>query len=214
MGRLRGFVHALIDTLLPPRARAVRLRSTHALSIAPRSDTVLDTRIVTLSPYHAPGVEDAIRALKYDGNARAATLLADALADFLREEIAHVRSMSPRPILLVPMPLHRSRKRERGFNQIERVLARLPGEFHDGTLSRVETRGLFRTRATRQQTTLSRTERLQNVRGAFSADRTRITGAHLFLIDDVCTTGATLSACVHAAEEAGARVSAIALARA
>lgn len=214
MGRIGELLRMLVDTILPPRARTVRLRTAHALAIAPQSETLLGTRITTLAPYHTPGMEDAIRALKYDGAARAAKLLAAALEDFLREEIAVARTTSARPIILVPMPLHRSRERERGFNQIERVLACLSDEFRDGSLARIETRALFRTRTTQQQTTLSRIDRLQNVRGAFSADPKRLGRAQVFLIDDVCTTGATLAACAQAAQEAGAQVTAIALARA
>lgn len=214
MGRIGELLRMLVDTILPPRARTVRLRTAHALAIAPQSETLLGTRITTLAPYHTPGMEDAIRALKYDGAARAAKLLAAALEDFLREEIAVARTTSARPIILVPMPLHRSRERERGFNQIERVLTHLPDEFRDGTLARIETHVIFRVRATPQQTRLSRAERLENVRDAFSSDSKRLGRAQVFLIDDVCTTGATLSTCAQAAEEAGAQVTAIALARA
>lgn len=205
---------AVLDAVMPPRERTARLRESSDISIAPQSQTLLRTRIVTLAPYHAPLVEDAIRALKYDGNRAAARILARALDDFLREELLATRAFSPRRIVLVPVPLHAKRRRERGFNQIEKVLEALPAEFHDATLSHVETRALFRTRATPPQTKLHRTERLHNVRDAFSADERRVRGAHVFVIDDVCTTGATLAECAATLEKAGAKVTALALARA
>lgn len=208
------FLTAIIDAIMPPRERTARLRTAEALSPAPHALTLQKTRITTLIPYHAPGVEDAIRALKYDGNAKAAQLLADMLADYLCEELASMRAFSARRIVLVPVPLHPKRQRERGFNQIEKVLSKLPEEFRDGTLSRVEPRALFRTRATPPQTKLHRAERLTNVRGAFSADEKIARGANVVLIDDVCTTGSTLHECAATLARAGANVTVIALARA
>lgn len=205
----------LLDALMPPRARTLRLRDRKAtIAIAPQSQTLLSTRIMTLAPYHAPLMEDAIRALKYDGNARASGLLAGALEDFLREELLATRAFSPRPIVLVPVPLHAKRRRERGFNQIEKVLEALPPDFRDGALCRIEPRALFRTRATPPQTKLHRTERLHNVRGAFAATERLIRGTHVFVIDDVCTTGATLAECAATLAKAGAQVTPLALARA
>lgn len=98
---------------------------------------------------------------------------------------------SAKPIVLMPVPLHASRMRERGFNQIEKVLQNLPEEFRNGTLSRIDAHSLVRTRATPQQTRLSRSERLRNVEDAFAL-ASPIDDAHIILIDDVTTTGATL----------------------
>ncbi|MEN9413142.1 MAG: hypothetical protein RLZZ342_229 [Candidatus Parcubacteria bacterium] len=212
--RILSWLHALVDSVIPPRTRTLRLHDTQALVPTPRTETLLGTSVTTLAIYHAAGFEDAIRALKYDGNARAASLLADALADFLQEELSAARALSPRPIILVPVPLHKKRRRERGFNQIERVLDALPEEFRTGKLCRVEYRALFRTRATPPQTKLHRSERLHNVRGAFVADEKQVRGAHVFVLDDVCTTGATLAECATALKKSGAQVTAIALARA
>jgi ComF family protein len=211
---LRDILTAILDAVLPPRERTVRLRNARELAGAPQSQTLLGSRITTLIPYHVPGVEDAIRALKYDGNAKAARLLAALLEDYLREEIASMRAFSPRPIILVPIPLHTRRQRERGFNQIVKVLSQLPAEFRDGTLSRIEPRALFRVRHTPQQTRLSRAERLANIRGAFSADERTVRGTHVILVDDVCTTGATLSEGAKTLTKAGGKVATFALARA
>jgi ComF family protein len=125
-----------------------------------------------------------------------------------------MRAFSPRAILIVPMPLHKNRVRSRGFNQIEKVLARLPAEFRDGSLSKVSTKALVRTRDTPQQAHLSRPERLKNVAGAFAADTTDVGGTHVILVDDVTTTGATLAECVKTLKSAGAQVTPLALARA
>ena len=220
MNLLRAFRDGIgyaLDAVFPPRAREMRTRSRALADIPLTLEThdLLRMRVTTLMEYKRPEVQDLIRALKYDGSRHAAALAADVLADYLREELASVRSFSPRRILLVPVPLHRERQRERGFNQIELVLRALPEEMRAGHLAHVEPHALVRSRATPKQTHLSRQERLSNVAGAFEVrDAGAIRGTHVYLLDDVTTTGATL---VHAAaplRHAGAKVTLLALARA
>jgi len=213
---LRAF-DACLDAVLPPRGRAARTkaRSIGDVPLFPTTHALLGTQITTVMDYQNPVARDLIRALKYDGSGAAAALAAEALADYLREEIANAKQFSPREILLVPIPLHRSRKRERGFNQIEIVLKALPKEFHDGTISRLAPEVLVRAKATKQQTKLSRRERLRNVVDAFEVpDISRVENSHVFLIDDVATTGATLKCAALPLEKCGARVTLLALARA
>ena len=213
---MRECLEQVLDVILPPRARVLRMRTRTLddLALSPTEHQLCGISITTLLDYRIPAVQDSIRALKYDGSGKSAALLADGVADYLREHIATSHSFTPRPVLLVPMPLHKSRMRERGFNQIERVLRALPIEFRDGTLSRISSEALVRTRATPPQTKLSRLERLQNVRDAFMANDTIASQSHLIIIDDVVTTGATLSECTKVAKIAGAKVTALALARA
>jgi len=108
---------------------------------------------------------------------------------------------------VVPVPLHRSRLRRRGFNQAEllaRGVARKINSPVSGTLQVV--------RRTRDQVELSAAGRRANVSGAFRA-RSRI-GGKLLLIDDVYTTGATMSECAETLVRAGAReVHAVSLCR-
>ncbi len=213
----RRACEALLDAVAPlsPRASRTRARSAENLPLSPVAHELLGTRITTLFNYRDEAARDLIRALKYDGSAAAARLAAQALADYLREELANVHRFSAKKILLVPIPLHKSRARERGFNQIELVLRTLPAEMRDGTLSALAPGALVRTKATRPQTRLHRNERLRNVAGAFEVgDEQLVAHTRVFLIDDVTTTGATL---VHAAAplcRAGAEVTLLALARA
>ena len=132
-----------------------------------------------------------IHALKYDGRRS----LARPIAAMMRRRGAE---MIEGAACVVPVPLHGSRRRQRGFNQAA-DLARHVG------LPVVH--ALARTRATPTQTGLPAARRHRNVRDAFAPTRAgrALAGAVVVLIDDVCTTGATLDACARVLKEAGVR---------
>jgi competence protein ComFC len=117
-----------------------------------------------------------------------------------------IRAASPalaaqRPSMIVPVPLHPAKRREREFNQAERLAARLSA----ATQIPVNKRLLQRVVPTRTQTQLSRPERLDNVRNAFAMRQgQRLNGERIVLVDDVFTTGATTSACARVLVAAGA----------
>jgi ComF family protein len=133
-----------------------------------------------------------VLALKYGGWRLAArpmaTIVVAALAPRLRGLDA-----------LVPIPLGRSRLRERGHNQAE-VLAHAMGRAAGVP---VLARSLVRMRETRTQTRLTPAARWQNTRGAFAATGEPLGGMHVALVDDVVTTGATLGAAAQALAELG-----------
>jgi ComF family protein len=116
--------------------------------------------------------------------------------------------------LIVPVPLSRSRLLRRRFNQA----ARLGADVSARTGITMDPLSLVRVRATASQVGLSRTQREENVRGAFAvreARRHRIDGRRIVLLDDVITTGATVAAATRALRRAGAeRVDVLALAMA
>lgn len=120
-----------------------------------------------------------------------------------------------RPDLLVPVPLHPSRLRERGYNQALELARPLAQALRIPLAEKL----LSRTKPTAAQTNLDAKARRKNLRGAFALDAAAAalagTPAHVALIDDVMTTGATLRECARVLERAGvARVDAWVLARA
>lgn len=162
-------------------------------------------RIFAATAYRNALAKKVIKALKY----RFDRSLAGPLA--LRTLTAlHGGRVPPNP-LFVPVPLHKSRKRWRGFNQAA-LLAQAAADA--GLFSYAE--ALIRTRNTSPQTkTPGRDERFEAMSGAFSVTgRANISNRHIVLVDDVCTTGATLNACAQALLAAGARsITALVIAR-
>jgi len=114
--------------------------------------------------------------------------------------------------VVAPVPLHARRRRERGYDQAE-LLARVLARHLDLPLHR---RALVRTRYTSQQSLLVMNARWDNVRGAFAMGRSALPlHCNVLLVDDVITTGATISECARVLKRAGvAQVNALALARA
>src|SRR5262249_6024442 len=139
---------------------------------------------------------EALHALKFAGRRPMAAPLGDLLAGISLPEIP-----DGGPHLVVPVPLHRRRERERGFNQALLLARRLEKAWEIPVGSDV----LVRTVATPPQTELTATARRTNVRGAFSLRRPElVVGRHIVLVDDVFTTGSTVSACARCLRAGGA----------
>jgi competence protein ComFC len=149
-------------------------------------------------------IQQAIHELKYSGR----RAYADALGQRLLTEL--LRS-NWQPTLLVAIPLHSNRQRERGFNQSALLGSYLSMRTGIPFLSSA----VRRVRDTRPQVGLKRQDRQQNVAGAFEADAILVQGQSVIVIDDVYTTGATVRECASALLDAGAsKVWALTVARA
>lgn len=138
----------------------------------------------------------AIHRLKYNGDTQLTEplgrLLFQTFCDHFRPEVVD---------LILPVPLHRVKFKQRGFNQSFLLirdwenLARTAGGSKSGSF-RIVRDALVRIRPTEPQTGLGRTDRLSNIRNAFMvAKPDAISGKHILLVDDVYTTGATVNEC-------------------
>ena len=144
------------------------------------------------APLRYTGVgKEIIHSLKYQGYTRVVEKLATPL-------MLSVLDNQGRFDAVVPVPLHRSRLRRRGFNQAELLARSLANEIKSPVSDTIQV-----VRKTRDQVELSAAERRENVSGAFRAGG-RVRGT-ILLIDDVFTTGATMSSCAETLLRAGAQ---------
>ncbi len=136
-------------------------------------------------------MRDAIHALKYGGLHPAARRLGEMLA----AAVGGLAPQAPVEMLVIPVPLHRSKHAQRGFNQARllavNALAGL-GRMHPGWRLTLAPSAVVRIRATESQASLTPRQRRINLRGAFVVpDPTAVATKHILLIDDIFTTGAT-----------------------
>jgi ComF family protein len=149
-------------------------------------------------------MKSAIHALKYDRLHPAAHRLGKMLA----QAIAKLAAEAPPEMLVVPVPLHRSKHAERGFNQARSLAShalRSLKKTHPEWRLSMASKTLMRLRPTESQAGLTSRQRRVNVRGAFSvSDPAAVMFKHILLIDDIFTTGATARAASQALLRSGA----------
>lgn len=150
-----------------------------------------------VAAYRSRGVvQKVIHEFKYGR----ALYLRHLVGDWLVETLHDPRLEGRRIDLVIPVPLHPARQRERGFNQAELIAELLSARAGLKMLPALE-----RIRYTTTQTAFDRTERMENLRDAFRLRKKRdVRGLRVLLIDDVLTTGSTLSECARVLKLAGA----------
>lgn len=148
-----------------------------------------------LFPYSGPA-ESLVRSYKYNGN----YFLGPRIIN-----LAATRNWLPESVekcdTIVPVPLHKKRRKERGYNQAE-FIARTVGQHFSIP---IQPDAIVRQRQTDQQARLSHPKRRENVRGAFDPGDANIADRRILLVDDVLTTGATAGECARTLRRAGAK---------
>lgn len=190
----------IIEILFPPSRRAQKVRAIEALSVRIRQSALGMHTLTTLLSYHEPTTKDAVQAAKFEHDASALTLLSNALDEYLIELATEHALTDGTRVIVTVVPLGKKRLRERGYNQVDVVLRgtrAVQQAFVD-----YQPEMLVRTHETQPQTSLTRTKRARNVKGAFACTRDIPHGSHLLIIDDVVTTGATLRSAAAACKKA------------
>jgi ComF family protein len=196
MHPLSGKVCSVCDRLFSPQ-----LSNHPGEALLSRSVEPPYAKAVTYGHYEE-GLRDLIHLLKNGGVLPAANVLGRMLAEAI---VVLDPLLGKEPIAAIPVPLHASKRRERGFNQAE-LIARAALKLHSaqGRLHLVN-HVLERRRETKSQIGMTLHQRRENMHGAFAVTRSQaVQGREVLLVDDVYTTGATVSECAQVLLRAGA----------
>jgi len=204
---LRALYELALDLLFPPRCACCG--RVDAILCAACAEELIHIEPITLPPMppihsgaasgrHTGKLRSAIHALKYESDRSTAERLALPLGRRMTAVFARLRWTID---IVVPVPLHTSRLRERGYNQSMLLGVHVAHQFD----LPIVPDAIIRLRSTASQVGRSSAERAHALKNAFTAQPQLVYGKTILLIDDVCTTGATLRACAQAALNAGAR---------
>lgn len=163
--------------------------------------------IFPIFDYRHPPIKKALHLLKYKNGKNLAKIFASVLYGKISEEIADYKLMENfSNIILIPIPLSRKRYRERGYNQAELFCKELV-KLDDYTNFKLEENILIKPKETEHQARIkNRNERMKNIIGSFSVQNEYlIKNKNIILIDDILTTGATLTEAKKVLKKAGAR---------
>lgn len=175
------------------------------LSRAPQAEPPKEPSINAIFNYKTKSIRNALWKFKYRNARGIAKIFGEKLYEEILGDLGDRLYISKQErFLLVPIPLHRARLRERGYNQSE-LLAHEIIKYDTEKIFELAPEALMRTRATNAQAKKEhREDRLQNLRGAFTANSEIVNRKKIILIDDITTTGATLTEARRALKKAGA----------
>lgn len=196
--------------LILPQSKILReidsLKPEDLKKMALRNSGNLPAHCLALFDYRQRLIRQMIWELKYRGNKKVACLFADYLYEELAEELSERHSFESfdRPIL-IPIPLSKTRLKERSFNQCELVTENLK-KLNSGDFFEDGAGILVKIKDTVSQTKKNRSERLENLDGCFCVPNpAKISGRNIILFDDVTTTGATFDEARKTLKSAGAK---------
>jgi competence protein ComFC len=177
------------------------------LAASPAAERESAEWIFPMYDYRHPPLKQALWLLKYKGKKRLAAVFAEALYGRILEELSDLAVMENfRDAILIPIPLSGARRRERGFNQAELICRELL-KLDKNTNFTLEKNILIKTIDTKHQARIEeRSKRLQNILGSFATkEGEKLKKKNVILIDDITTTGATLTEARKVLRQAGAR---------
>ena len=156
---------------------------------------------IAISPFLYDGiVAEIIRAFKFGNQVRFGDLLTELAFYYLKDS-----TLFDDYDLIIPVPLHKNRLDERGFNQAEVIAQRL-GKLID---REVDSKCLIRLRDTLHQSSLKGIQRIENVKDAFACEGADFKGKRIILVDDIYTMGETANECAKVLANAGAEKTAL-----
>ncbi len=206
--RLKEVAVRLLDSILPPRSDfdIVRKLTPEIISTLPTNPDVYDMEWIHPLFYYK---DNRVRAIIWELKYRENTLALDHIGSLLYDEIIALISDivlfdSNAEFILIPIPISIERRTERGYNQSEHIAKAILSFDTNHTLLYAPQWFQKVVDTPKQSRSESREERIHNLNGCFEADP-RVTGKFVILIDDVVTTGSTLSEARQTLLSAGAR---------
>ena len=178
------------------------------LSDSPAAERESANWIFPLFDYRHIPVKKSIWLLKYKGKKRIAGIFAEVMYGKIIEELSELSVMKNfREPILIPIPLSKKRYRERGYNQAELICEKLVEIDEKNNNFKLEKNVLIKIKETEHQANIKeRRDRLKNLSDSFSVKNSKmIEGKNIILIDDVTTTGATLSEARKILKQSGAK---------
>ena len=209
------FLNAIFDLLFPARCIACGATETDfcidCLGNCPYAERETAQWIFSVFDYRHPPVKKALWLFKYKGKKKFANIFAEVLYGKIAEELSDLSAMENfNNAILIPIPLSSKRLRERGYNQTE-LVCNILVELDKSINFRLEKNILIKPEETEHQARIeNRRERLKNIIGSFAVknpeqNKEFMQGKNIILIDDITTTGATLSEARKILKQAGAR---------
>lgn len=205
-----NILNSILDLIFPPHCEVCRKSGPAAL--CPECFSSIKFMKPQFGIHSAALYDGTVRTALHRFKFQKRKNLAEPLGILLVNYLGQTTSLNIKELdSIVPVPLHKKRRRERGFNQIE-LLARVIGRYYELPV----VASLERIKNTRPQFDLPREERLTNLKGAFRVSQPKeVYNKRLLLLDDIYTTGATVAECAKTLSIAGARrIEVLTLARA
>ena len=176
-------VYHIIDFLFPPSPEEIKLRAISPedfLKNAPRASLTEFPFIKSIFSYKDPLVKELVWQIKYKKNRKAVEIASYTLFHNLKE-----------PVLLVPIPISKKRRKERGYNQCELLIDEIMRLDSENRFKK-DYELLIRSKHIEKQTHKGRNERLENTKNIFEVTKKENLNQKIIIVDDVSTTGSTL----------------------
>lgn len=192
---MKNWLEKILQFLLPKDEEIIKIENLSPSDL--REEAILTNHnlprnVLALFDYRNEVIKKAIWQLKYRGNRKIAELFAKCLSEEILNEISERNPVENlKNLLIIPVPISKRRRKERGFNQCELITEELKKLFNKDNFQ-IENKLLIKTNNTESQTKKNRVERLKNLQNCFElSDKEKIKNRNIIVIDDVTTTGAT-----------------------
>ena len=209
MEKIKRLISLLLDIILPRDPEITKIENMSEIEILnniPQASEIKDDRFKALFQYKNKISKRAIWAIKYEKNYKIAQKFSNLLYDFILEnisdEIIFYQFNNP---LLISIPMYKNDFKKRGYNQSELIINELVKTDKNKNFT-ISLNAITKIKETPHQSKLkNKTDRLKNLKNCFYADEKIVAGKNIILIDDVITTGTTMSEAAKTLINAGAK---------